>query len=90
MGIGGELPFGVNAGISGGVSSAKYDAPLALFAVNPRKDTRFNARVNLGLRQFRWLGFSPSVSYSFSKSASSLSLYDSKRHRLAFSFARYF
>jgi hypothetical protein len=90
MGIGGELPFGVNAGISGGVSSAKYDAPLSLFAANARKDTRFNARVNLGLRQFRWLGFSPSVSYTFSKSASSLSLYDSTRHRLAFSFARYF
>jgi outer membrane protein len=90
MGIGGELPMGINAGASIGVARAKYDAPLNLFSIKPRGDTRFNANLNVGLRQFRWWGFSPSINYSFTKTMSSLSLYDSKRHRVAFSFARYF
>lgn len=90
LGFGGDLPLGLTAGISGGVSRAAYDAPLVLFGSEPRKDWRLNARVQLGIRAFRFLGFSPSLTYSFSKSASSLTLYDSTRHRLRFGLARYF
>jgi outer membrane protein len=36
------------------------------------------------------MGFSPSVSYTYTLNASSLSLYESKRSRFAFSLARYF
>ena len=90
IGIGGELPHGITAGISAGVSRAIFDAPLAIFSSSPRADTRLNARVNLGLRSLRILGFSPALTYSFSKSASSVALYQSKRSRLAFTLARYF
>jgi outer membrane protein len=90
LGIGGELPLGINASVSGGASRAWFDAPLALFSSDPRKDWRLNGRIELGLRSMRVLGFSPSVAYSYSASLSSLSLYDSKRSRVRFALARYF
>lgn len=90
VGIGGELKHGINAGISGGFSHATYDAPLAFLAVNPRVDWRYNARLYVGLRSVRILGFSPSTTYTFSRIDSSMNLYRSERSRLAFNLARYF
>ena len=89
LGIGGELPHGINAGLSGGVSRALFEAPTA-FSLDARRDWRFNARIYAGLRSVRLLGFSPSLTYSFSRNATAISLYDSKRSRLAFNLARYF
>lgn len=90
LGIGGELPLGITAGISGGISRSLYDAPIPLFAGKPRNDLRLNGRVHLGLRSVRLLGFSPSVTYSYGENSSSLALYDSRRHRISFGFAKYF
>ena len=90
LGLGGELPLGLSASISGGVSRALSDAPLALFGSDARADWRLNGRATLGLRSLRMWGFSPSVTYSFSKISSTLSLYDSNRHKLRLGFARYF
>lgn len=90
LGIGGELPHGLNAGLSGGVSRASFAAPLYAFSADPRGDWRFNARVYMGLRSLRVMGFSPSVAYTFARNASSLELYDSRRSRLAFNLAHYF
>lgn len=88
VGIGGELPKGINGGLSVGMSRALFDAPLA---ANPtRKDWRYNARAYLGLRSIRVLGFSPSLVYSFSNIDSTMALYESQRHRVEFSLARYF
>lgn len=90
LGLGGELPHGISAGVSAGVSHTEFDAALAYLSPVPRADWRYNARVHLGLRAIRVLGFSPSVTYSFAKSQSSLTLYDSERHRVNFGLARYF
>jgi outer membrane protein len=90
LGLGGELPLGINAGISAGASRAWFDAPLALFSSDARKDWRLNGKVQIGLRSIRMMGFSPSISYNYSASLSSLNLYDSKRSRLRFALARYF
>lgn len=89
-GIGGELPLGVNAGLSAGVSRALFDAPLQFLSPDSRRDWRFNARAYLGARSMRVLGFSPSVTYTFNRADSSLDLYRTNRHRLQFGFARYF
>jgi outer membrane protein len=90
LGIGGELPYGITAGVSAGVSRAIYDAAVPIFGGNPRGDWRFNGRVQLGLRTIRLLGFSPSISYSVSSNKSSLALYDSDRQRFRFAVAHYF
>lgn len=89
-GIGGELPHGLNAGLSGGVSFARYDAPIVLFADRERHDTRITARAYLGSRAIRVLGFSPSITYSFTHIGSNYAFYASDRHRFRFALARYF
>ncbi len=90
VGIMGDLPMGISIGLSAGVSRAAYDAPLPLFSADPRRDWRYNARAQIGLRSLRLWGFSPSVTYDFNRTDSSLALYKSDRHRVRFGFARYF
>ena len=90
LGVGGELPRGINAGVTGTVSRATFGAPMAAFSADPRGDWRLSGRMYAGLRSLRLLGFSPSISYTYTMNASSLSLYDSERSRFAFALARYF
>lgn len=91
LALGGELPHGINAGVSAGLSRARYDEPLFFpFGPDARRDWRYNARAYLGLRSIRVLGFSPSVTYNFSKTASNINFYDAERHRVEFALARYF
>ncbi len=90
LGLGAELPLGINAGISGGVARSAYDAPQMFFLADNRKDWRYNARVYAGLRKIRVLGFSPSVEYQFQQIDTNYTLYRSTRHRVQFKLARYF
>ncbi len=90
LGIGGELPHGINAGLTGTASRATYAAPLAALSSDPRADWRLASRLYAGIRSLRFMGFSPSISYTYTLNASSLSLYESKRSRFSFSLARYF
>ena len=82
VGIGGELPWGLNAGGSGGLSRVMFDAPLTFLAPDSRKDWRFNARAYLGARSVRLAGFSPSVTYTYNRIDSTLPLYAIDRHRI--------
>lgn len=90
LGVGGELPHGINAGVTGTASRAAFAAPLVALSNDPRADWRLAGRVYAGVRSLRFMGFSPSVSYTYTLNASSLSLYESKRSRFAFSLARFF
>jgi hypothetical protein len=90
MGIGGELPWGLNAGVSGGISRVMFDAPLSFLSPESRKDWRFNARAYLGTRSVRVAGFSPSLTYTYNRIDSTLPLYAIDRHRIQLGLARYF
>lgn len=90
VGIGGELPWGINAGVNAGLSRAVFDAPLPVFSSADRKDWRSTARLFVGSRALRLLGFSPSLSYSFTRTSTNYELYRADRHRLRFALARYF
>jgi hypothetical protein len=90
LGVGGELPKGFNVGLSGGISRARYDAPVPLFSLDPRGDWRYNARLAVGNRAIRVWGFSPSVSVSYGRIDSTLPFYASSRTRFRFALARYF
>lgn len=90
LGIGGELPLGLNAGVSANVSRSGYDAPLLLYSTEKRQDWRSSARAYVGSRKIKFLGFSPSVDYNYSRVDSNYSLYEMSRHRVNFKFARYF
>ena len=89
-GIGGELPWGLNAGLTGQASRATYDEALPIFGPKPRKDFRLQARAFLGARSVRIAGFSPSLSYTYAATHSNIGLYDFDRHRVEFQLARYF
>ena len=90
LGVGGELPKGINAGVSATISRARYFAPLLAFSPEPRRDWRYGARAYVGVRSIRFLGFSPSVTYNYSRNDSSLQLYKSSRSRFSVALARYF
>ena len=90
LGIGGELAHGINAGVSASAGHSSFLAPMLALGASPRVDWRLSGRVYAGLRSLRVIGFSPSVSYSYARTDSSLSLYDSRRSRFDFALARYF
>ena len=90
LGVGGELPHGVNVAASVGASRAWFDAAIPLFDVLPRRDTRVVVRTSLGLRSLRVYGFSPQVNWTWNRIDSSLGLYSIARSRFEFTLARYF
>lgn len=90
VGVGGELPMGFNAAVSGTTSRATFDAPLPIFSRNSRKDMRYTARATLGNRKFAWMGFSPEVSVAYTLNDSSIRYFAMDRVRLRFGLARYF
>jgi tetratricopeptide (TPR) repeat protein len=90
LGLGGELPMGFNAGISGTVSRATYDAPMYMFSWDPRHDMRYTARATLGNRKVAWQGFSPEVTVAYTRNDSSIRYFTNDRLRVRVGFARYF
>ena len=90
LGIGGELPLGLNAGVAASISRSTFDAPLLLYSTDERQDWRSYARAYIGSRKLKFLGFSPSIDYNYSRVDSNYDLYEMSRHRVNFKFARYF
>ncbi len=90
LGVGGELPMGVNAGVTAGISVANYNEPQYLFSFDKRHDQRYYGRVYMGIRSLKFQGFSPAFEYDFSKTDSNYTLYQSTRHRINFKLSRYF
>jgi outer membrane protein len=90
LGFGGELPLGINAGLSGSVSRAVFDAPQYVYSYDRRHDLRLFGRAFVGMRSLQLMGFSPSVEFMFSKVKSNYTLYQSDRHRVNFKFSRFF
>jgi outer membrane protein len=90
IGIGGEMPFGINAGLSASVSRAVFEAPQFSYSNDPRNDWRYSSRAFIGVRSLSLMGFSPSIEYVFARNASNYTIYDSTRHRANFKLSRYF
>ncbi|UIJ47233.1 surface lipoprotein assembly modifier [Sphingomonas cannabina] len=90
LGLGGSLPLGISFVLNGVVSHASYDAPLTIFSPDPRKDWRLSGGLSLGARKFNYMGFSPSVQLSYSRTESTLPFFASDRLRLRLALARYF
>lgn len=90
LGVGGELRHGFNIGGSLGMSRAVFDAPLLIFDVKSRRDTRLVIRTTLGNRKIRVMGFSPQLNWTYNRVSSSIGLYAIKRSRFELTAARYF
>ncbi|MEO0441032.1 MAG: surface lipoprotein assembly modifier [Pseudomonadota bacterium] len=90
LGIGGEMPFGLNAGVSGSISRSNFDEAITLYSFDKRKDWRLFGRAYIGSRKVKFLGFSPSVDYNYTRLDSNYELYRMSRHRVNFKLARFF
>ncbi len=90
IGIGGELPYGINAGVSGSVSRALFDVAQPIYSPDKREDWRMFGRIYAGMRSLEFMGFSPSVEYVYSRVDSNYTLYESNRHRFNFKLSHYF
>lgn len=90
VGFGGELPLGISFGLGGSVSRAGYDAPMAIFSPEPRRDWRYSTRLTVGNRKVRVFGFSPQANLSYSRTDSSIGYFANDRIRLRLALARYF
>ncbi|MEO9500952.1 MAG: surface lipoprotein assembly modifier [Parasphingorhabdus sp.] len=90
LGIGGELPYGLNAGVSASISRSVFDAANSFYSDEKRREWRSFARAYIGTRQFKLLGFSPSIDYNFSRVDSNYDLYQMNRHRVNFKMAKFF
>jgi len=90
LGVGGELPMGINLGLSAGGARTVFDAPLAFFSDAARRDWQVFGRATLGNRKLRVLGLSPQVSWQVTRVASSYAFYTTTRSRFELTLARYF
>lgn len=90
LAVGGELPHGINFSLSGTASRALYDAPMAFFSSEPRRDWRWNTRATLGNRGIRVFGFSPELSLTYARTDSNIAFYSTDRVRFRIALARYF
>ncbi|WP_109355074.1 surface lipoprotein assembly modifier [Sphingorhabdus sp. EL138] len=90
LGVGGEMPFGLNAGISASISRSTFDEANTFYSTEKRRDWRTFARAYIGSRQIKVLGFSPSIDYNYSRVDSNYDLYQMNRHRVNFKFAKFF
>jgi len=66
------------------------DAPLLLYSTEKRQDWRGFARAYVGSRKFKFLGFSLSIDYDYSRVESNYDLDEMNRHRVNFKFVRCF
>jgi hypothetical protein len=77
-------------GITAGVSRTRFDEPFLLLGPEARGDWRGYASLWLTTRRPLAWGVSPSLTYTYNRTASSIGYYDSDRHRLRLGLKRQF
>ncbi len=84
-----EIGWGLRPQISIEAGRQVNDAPLALFG-KTRRDWRLQASASIYKRDWNVAGFAPSLRVTWSRSFSTISLYDQKRLRAEFGIAKAF
>jgi hypothetical protein len=77
-------------GITAGLSRTLFDEPFLLLGADPRRDWRAYASGWLTTREAVAWGLRPSLTYTYSRTASSISYFSSDRHRLRLGLQRKF
>lgn len=79
-----------SGGITAGLSRTRFDEPFLLLDPDPRADWRVYASGWLSTRRPFALGLHPSLTYTYSRTSSSIPYFSSDRHRLRFGVQRKF
>ncbi|MEA3050369.1 MAG: outer membrane protein [Sphingomonadales bacterium] len=77
-------------GISLGASRALFDAPVAFLSPDPRRDWRYYASLYVTTRHPVLWGVTPSLTYTWNRTSSSILYYRADRHRLRLGLQRSF
>jgi len=77
-------------GISGGISRLEYDGPIPILSPEARRDWRLNGSVYVAARRPVLIGLTPSLTYTYNRTGSSIEYYRADRHRLRFGLSRTF
>jgi len=77
-------------GISGGVSRLLFDGPIPILSADPRSDWRWYGSVYVATREPVLIGLTPSLTYTYNRTGSSIEYYRADRHRLRFGLSRTF
>ena len=84
-----EIAWGLRPQLSFEVGRQVNDAPLALFG-KTRRDWRLQASASIYKRDWNVAGFAPSLRVSYTRTVSTISLYDQKRLRAEFGITKAF
>ncbi|HEX8064713.1 MAG TPA: surface lipoprotein assembly modifier [Allosphingosinicella sp.] len=89
-GLSAYLSEDFSGGVTAGLSRTSFDAPFLLLDSDPRADWRLYASGWLSTRRPVALGLHPSLTYTYSRTSSSIPYFSSDRHRLRFGVQRRF
>jgi hypothetical protein len=89
-GLSAFLSADFTGGITAGLSRTVFDEPFLLLDPDPRADWRLYASGWLTTRRPVALGLHPSLTYTYSRTSSSIPYFSSDRHRLRFGVQRKF
>jgi hypothetical protein len=77
-------------GVTAGLGRVAYDGPLLLLSPDARSDWRAYGSLYVAARQPVLVGLTPSLTYTYNRTSSSIEFYRADRHRLRFGLSRTF
>jgi hypothetical protein len=77
-------------GLTAGLGRVAYEGPILLLSADPRRDWRMNASLYVAARRPLLIGLTPSLTYTYGRTSSSIEYYRADRHRLRFGLSRTF
>jgi hypothetical protein len=77
-------------GVTGGIGRVEYEGPILLLSPDARSDWRAYASLYVATRRPILVGLTPSLTYTYNRTSSSIEFYRADRHRLRFGLSRTF
>ena len=77
-------------GVTAGVGRLEFEGAIPVLSPDPRRDWRLNGSVYVSARRPVLVGLTPSLTYTYNRTGSSIEYYRADRHRLRFGLSRIF
>jgi outer membrane protein len=84
-----EMPFGITTNLTGRAARSNFKGYSNLGGAF-REDTRLSGSIELTKRDWNWMGFAPSLEYSYTENLSNINLYDFNAHAVDFRLTKEF
>ena len=84
------LTSGLIGGVTAGLAYVEYDGSILLLSPDPRTDWRAYGSLYVAARRPVLVGLTPSLTYTYNRTSSSIEFYRADRHRLRFGVSRTF